>query len=94
MGCLERREIGYRHHLAVDVGAQTVHAAGEAGQEFVEQAEVIHHGQGGRMDGVTAKIPQEIGMLFKHHHVDARAREQKAEHHPGGAAAGDAALGW
>ena len=44
------------------------------------------------MDGVAAEVAQEIGVLLQHDDVDACAREQEAEHHPRGAAAGDAAL--
>ena len=43
------------------------------------------------MDGVAAKIAQEIGVLFEHDHIDAGARQQEAQHHAGRSAAGDAA---
>src|SRR5208283_1986634 len=44
------------------------------------------------MDSVAAKVAKEIGMLLQHHDIDAGACQQKAEHHPGRPAAGDAAL--
>ena len=44
------------------------------------------------MDRVAAEIAEEIGVLLQHHYAHARAREQETEHHPGRAAAGDAAL--
>ena len=44
------------------------------------------------MNRVAAEIAEEVGVLLQHDHVDAGAREQKSQHHPGGAAAGDAAL--
>ena len=44
------------------------------------------------MNRVAAEIAQEIGVLLQHHDVDAGARQQQSEHHPGGATARDAAL--
>ena len=61
-------------------------------EKFIEQPEFVHQLQRRRMDGVAAKIAQEIGVLFQHDDVDAGARQQKAEHHAGRSAAGDAAL--
>ncbi len=43
------------------------------------------------MNGVAAKIAQEIGVLFQHHYIDSGASEQKAAHHSRGTAAHDAA---
>jgi hypothetical protein len=37
------------------------------------------------MDGVAAEVAQEVGMLLKHHDIDAGA-EQKPTHHAGRAA--------
>jgi len=39
----------------------------------------------------AAKIAQEVGMLLQDDDIHAGAREQEAEHHSGGPAAGDAA---
>ena len=47
-------------------------------QEAVDQAEFIHHLQRRGMHGVAAKIPEEIGVLFQHHGVDAGAPQQIA----------------
>jgi hypothetical protein len=41
------------------------------------------------MDRVAAEVAEEIGVLLQHDHVDAGARQQKARHHPGRAAARD-----
>src|SRR3954469_9486210 len=60
-------------------------------EEFIEQAELAHHLQRRRMDRVAAEITQEIGVLLEHRHVDAAAREEKAEHHAGRPAAHDTA---
>jgi hypothetical protein len=45
------------------------------------------------MNRITAKVAQKIGVLLKHRDLDARAREQKAEHHSGRPSAYDAAPG-
>ena len=45
------------------------------------------------MDRVAAKIAQEIRVFFQHHDIDARAREQEAEHNAGRTAANDATTG-
>ena len=61
-------------------------------QELVDQAELEHQFERRRMNRVAAEIAEEIGVLLQHHDMNAGARQQKSEHHPGGAAAGDAAL--
>src|SRR6266853_1366419 len=43
------------------------------------------------LDCVAAEVAQEITVLFEHEHRDPGARQQKTEHDPGRAAAGDAA---
>src|SRR5439155_10632605 len=63
------------------------------GEEALEQAEVVEDVERGRMDGVPAEIPQEVGVLLQHADLHAGAREQIAEHQSRRAAAGDAALG-
>ena len=45
------------------------------------------------MHRVAAKVAQEVAVLLEHHHIDAGAREQEAEHHAGRPAAGYAAAG-
>src|SRR5947209_885359 len=62
-------------------------------EEFIEQAELGHDLERRRMNGVAAKIAQEILVLLQHADIHAAAREQEAEHHPGGPAADDAATG-
>ena len=44
------------------------------------------------MDGVAAEIAEKIGVLLDDDDLDAGACQQKAEHHPGRAAAHDAAV--
>ena len=43
------------------------------------------------MHRVTAKITEEILVLFQHDSADPGARQQKSQHDPGRPAAGDAA---
>ena len=61
-------------------------------EELVQQAELVHHFERRGMDGVAAEVAQEIRVLLQHDHVDAGARQQEAEHHPGRPAAGDGAV--
>ena len=49
-------------------------------KKVVEQAELAHDVEGRGMDGVAAKVAQEVGMLLEHDDVDAGARQQEAEH--------------
>ena len=43
------------------------------------------------MNGIAAKIAEEIAVLFQHQHLDAGARQQIPQHHARWTAAGDAA---
>ena len=43
------------------------------------------------MDRVSAEITQKVGMLFQHHHVNAHAGQEEAQHHAGRAASRDTA---
>ena len=43
------------------------------------------------MHDIAAEIAQEVGVLFENGDSDAGARQQKAEHHAGRPAAGNAA---
>ena len=60
-------------------------------QELFEQTKLVHDLERRGMDGVAAKVAQEVRVLFQHHHLDAGACQQIAEHHAGGSASGDAA---
>ena len=61
--------------------------------ELVQKPKLAHELEGGGVDGVATKIAQEVGMLLQHHHVDAGAREQEAEHEPARPSADNAAPG-
>ena len=82
-----RRDLGVaeqRVHV-VDLGMRQL-------EELVEQAELAHQLEGRGMNGVAAEVAQEVAVLLQHDDVDAGARQQKTEHHPGRPAAGNAAL--
>ncbi len=91
-----RRQAGEIRQLDVapgDFGVQGLRTLVRQRQQFVEQAQLVHDFQRRRVNGVTAKIAQEVGVLLQHRHIDPRPRQQIAEHQPGGAASHDAAGG-
>src|SRR5438270_9863653 len=63
------REIGHRSEVTIKDSAQLRHFLMRQFQEFIEQAELVHEIEGRRVNGIAAKIPVEIGMLFQHHHI-------------------------
>ncbi len=77
--------------LVADLPGQRLDLLMRQLEEFVEQAEFVHQFKRRGMNGVAAEIAKEIGVLLQHHHLDAGARQQEAEHHAGRSAAGDAA---
>ena len=85
-------EIRHREALRADLTGQRLDLLMRQLQELVEQAQFVHQLERRWMDRVAAEIAEEIRVLLQHHDVDAGAREQKAQHHSRGAAAGDAAL--
>ena len=87
----QMREVGERELGVTEPGLEAGDLLVRKLEKRLEQAELMHHLQGRGMDGVAAKIPQEIRMLFQHDDLDAGPRQQQAQHHPGGAAAHDAA---
>ncbi len=63
-------------------------------EKFVEKTKFVHHIESRGVNRVAAKVAKEVGVLFENEHTEARAGEEKAEHHAGGAASGDAAAGF
>jgi len=94
-------DVGRRYRQMREVGDLDLLVAEEAGearqlvmrqpQEFLEQAELVHHRERRGMDGVAAEITQEVAVLLQHHDRHARPRQQEAQHHARGPAAHDAA---
>ncbi len=88
----QAREIGERDLGVAEQRVEVIDLVVRQLEELVEQAELAHQLQRRGMDGVAAEIAQEVAVLLQHHDVDAAARQQETEHHPGRPAAGDAAL--
>ena len=62
-------------------------------EEFLQQAQLMHHLEGGGMYRVAAEIAQEVLVLFQHRDVHPGPGQQIAAHHPGRATARDQACG-
>jgi hypothetical protein len=62
-------------------------------EEVFEEAEFVHEFESGGMDGVAAKIAEEVGVFFEDKNFDAGASEKKTENHACGTSANDAAGG-
>jgi uncharacterized protein with von Willebrand factor type A (vWA) domain len=86
-------EISELNAHSSDHGSHILHFLVRKLEELVQQAEFVHDFESRRVDGVAAKVAQEIRVLLEHDDIDAGAREQEAEHHPGRPAAGNAASG-
>ena len=87
----QMREVCNDDPLVADQTRKLAHLLVRAFEEGVENAELVHDLERGGMDGVAAKVAQEIGVLLQHHDVDAGAGQQEAEHHAGRTAAGNGA---
>ena len=83
-------EVGHRHALFADLGADPLDLLVRHFEELLEQAKLVHQFEGRWMHGVAAEVAKKVRIFFQHHDVDAGTRQQKAEHHPGRSAAGDA----
>src|SRR4029079_10679890 len=59
--------------------------------KLIEQSQLMHQLERRRMNGVAAKIAQEIAVLFQHQDWHVGARQQVPQHHACRAAAGDTA---
>jgi hypothetical protein len=62
-------------------------------QKRIENSKLAHEFERRRVNGVTAKVAEEVGVLFEHRDIDARSREKQTEHNARGATARDAAAG-
>jgi hypothetical protein len=58
-------------------------------QKVVHNPQFVHDFEGGRMDRVSTKITEKVGMLFQQHHVHAHTGQEEAQHHAGRAASRD-----
>src|SRR4051812_40396248 len=80
----QSREVGQGSAVAVKAAGHFANLLVRQFQEFLEEAKLMHKLQGGGMDGITAEIAIEIGVLFKHGNLHAGASEQIAGHHSSG----------
>src|SRR6478672_2261889 len=87
--CGKLGEISDGYNLPVDHGAQLSHFLVRLFQKFLDQAELVHHLECGRMNSVASEIAIEISVLFEHCHLHAGPCEQIASHHPRRSAAND-----
>jgi hypothetical protein len=85
------REIGDHHSFVANLAGKLKNLLMRALEELVENAKLVHQFERGRVNRITAKVAQEILVLFEHDYIKARPREQKAQHHSGGASSGNAA---
>jgi hypothetical protein len=60
-------------------------------QEFGKQSEFVQHLHRGRVNGITAKIAEKVGVLLENQNLNAGPGEQESEHDAGGPATGDTA---
>jgi hypothetical protein len=63
-------------------------------QEVVDNAEFVHEFESGGVNGVAAKVTQEICVLFEDDYVDSGTRQEEADHHAGGTAPSNATAGF
>src|SRR5690348_12333163 len=85
------REVRYFDKLVSDLRSQPADFLVWTLQKLVEKPQFAHDLECRGVDRVPPEIPQEIGMLFENENGDPCSGEEKAEHHTGGAPAGDAA---
>jgi hypothetical protein len=85
------REVCDLNKLASNPRANCAHLLMRAVEELLQNTEFMHEFECRWMDRVATKVPQKVGVLFQHHDVDARPRQQQSQHHSCRAAAGDTA---
>ena len=83
-------EVGDGELLAAYVGGELVDLGVGEGEEFVEEAQLVEDFEGGGVDGVAAKVAEEVFVFFEDGDGDAGAGEEEAEHDAGRASADDA----
>ena len=84
------RKIRERHIVIADLALEHAQLLMRPLEEVVEHTELMHDLERGGMDGVAAKVAEEIGVFLQHNDVDVGAGKEEAEHHAGRSAAGDA----
>jgi hypothetical protein len=86
----QMREIRDGDGFAADLAGKLSHFLMRAFQELVQNAEFIHDFKRGWMDCVAPEITQKVRVFLEHENVNALARKEEAQHHPGRTASSDA----
>ena len=86
----EVREIRNGDGFVADLAGKLSHFLMRTFQELVQNAKFIHDFKRRRMDCVAPEITQKIRVFFEHEHINALARQQESQHHPGRTTSGDA----
>src|SRR6266478_8898641 len=84
-------EVRERDRFITNLAAEFSDLLMRAFEKLFDQTELVDDFERGWMNRIAAKVAKEISMLLEHDHRDARARQQKPEHHSGRATAGNAA---
>src|SRR5262245_55930301 len=85
------REIGDGHALVADLAAKLLQILMWPLERVFEQAKLVHDFERRGVNGVAAKVTEEVRVLLEHYNVDAGTGEKEPEHHSGRAASYDAA---
>src|SRR5262249_15812475 len=86
-------EIGEGESGVADLSVQLVGFLMGQLEKRGEQGKLWHALKACGVNRISAKVGQEVRMVFQQNDVDAGAGKQKAEHHPRWSTTGDAALG-
>src|ERR1043166_672709 len=86
-------EVSERKCGVPNLSIQTMNFLMRKSEQLVQQTKLGNHLKGRRVDRVTAKIAQEVRMLFQNDDINAGPGEQEAQHHSGRSAASNAATG-
>ncbi len=57
--------------LAADLAGQMSNFLVGSFEEFIQNAELVHDFESGRMNRIAAEIAEEVGMLLQHDYIDA-----------------------
>ena len=85
----QTREIRDRDGVAVEISSDLAQFLMRQLEKLLQQPELVHELEGGRMNGVAAKIAVEIGVFLQHDHVHTGARQQVTAHHSSRSATDD-----
>jgi hypothetical protein len=84
-------EVGYFKAGAPDNDSEGSDLLVRQLKELVQKAQLPEHLKGRGVNRVSAKVSEEIAMLFQYGYVNAAARQKVSEHHARRAAAYNAA---